>query len=54
MTGCHQYGAIIAVNDLVLVINPGISDECPFCFQKENMFRARTTVSGLNRFICSF
>lgn len=33
------HGAI-AVNAFVSVINHDISDECPFCFQKENIFHA--------------
>jgi len=33
------HGAI-AVNALVSVINHETSDECPFCFQKENIFHA--------------
>lgn len=29
---------IIAVNAFISVLNPDISNECPFCFQKETVF----------------
>ncbi len=41
------HGAI-AVNALVSIINPGSTDECPFCFQRETIFHTFLYCSRLD------
>lgn len=38
---------IIAVNSFISVLNPEVSSECPFCFQRETVFHAFMQCSRL-------
>lgn len=38
---------IVAVNAFISIINPGVSDSCPFCAQRESVFHCFSACSRL-------